>query len=297
MDGEARIAVVVMRNLSRLLAAYARRNPVVVTEPAPRPESDEPTVKPSWVLTIAGVAALVWLARGLALPVFLALIFAYLLSPMVARADTLAVRRSVAVGALFAVIIAVLLGAGLLLGPRMLTEAVGAGGPPAGAGESDRHRPRRRGAGARRDGAGVPPCAPRGRGLGPPVRPRPSSRGPERILRARRAPFPARDPRPVLRLLLPPGHAADRHRGHEPAASPARGDVRRGLARAQRCHRPLHPGRGAGRSGGGGAGGAGALGTARALSPPARRFRRHRQRGAVRRAAALGRRRRLWWCC
>ena len=41
MDGEARIAVVVMRNLSRLLAAYARRNPVVVTEPPPRPESDE----------------------------------------------------------------------------------------------------------------------------------------------------------------------------------------------------------------------------------------------------------------
>ena len=41
MDGEARIAVVVMRNLSRLLAAYARRNPVVVTEPQPRPESDE----------------------------------------------------------------------------------------------------------------------------------------------------------------------------------------------------------------------------------------------------------------
>lgn len=79
-------------------------------------------MKPSWVVTIAGVAALVWLARGLALPVFLALIFAYLLSPIVARADALAVRRSVAVGALFAVLIALLLGAGLLLGPRMATE-------------------------------------------------------------------------------------------------------------------------------------------------------------------------------
>jgi hypothetical protein len=43
MDGEARIAVVVMRNLSRLLAAYARSNPVVLTEPAPRPEAAEPT--------------------------------------------------------------------------------------------------------------------------------------------------------------------------------------------------------------------------------------------------------------
>ena len=79
-------------------------------------------MKPSWVVTIAGVAALAWLARGLALPVFLALIFAYLLSPIVARADALAVRRSVAVGALFAVLIALLLGAGLLLGPRMATE-------------------------------------------------------------------------------------------------------------------------------------------------------------------------------
>jgi len=43
MDGEARIAVVVMRNLSRLLAAYARSNPVVVTEPAPRSGAAEPT--------------------------------------------------------------------------------------------------------------------------------------------------------------------------------------------------------------------------------------------------------------
>ena len=79
-------------------------------------------MKPSWVVTIAGVAALAWLARGLALPVFLALIFAYLLSPIVAWADALAVRRSVAVGALFAVLIALLLAAGLLLGPRMATE-------------------------------------------------------------------------------------------------------------------------------------------------------------------------------
>jgi CRP/FNR family transcriptional regulator len=37
MDGDARIAVVVLRNLSRVLAAYARRNP----EPAPRPEAGE----------------------------------------------------------------------------------------------------------------------------------------------------------------------------------------------------------------------------------------------------------------
>ena len=54
-------------------------------------------MKPSW-LVIAGVAALAWLARGLALPVFLAMAFAYLLSPVVAWADARAIRRSVAVG-------------------------------------------------------------------------------------------------------------------------------------------------------------------------------------------------------
>ena len=75
------------------------------------------------VLTIAGVAALAWLARGLALPVFLAMVLAYLLSPAVAWADARAVRRSVAVGALFAAIIAGLLIAGVLLGPRVLAEA------------------------------------------------------------------------------------------------------------------------------------------------------------------------------
>src|SRR6185503_15856189 len=47
---------------------------------------------------------------------------AYLLSPAVAWADAMAIRRSVAVSALFAVIIAVLVVAGFLLGPGMLAE-------------------------------------------------------------------------------------------------------------------------------------------------------------------------------
>lgn len=80
-------------------------------------------MKPIWLVTFAGVAALAWLARGLLLPVFLALVFAYLLSPVVAWADALAIRRSVAVGALFAVSITLLGGAGLLVGPRMVKEA------------------------------------------------------------------------------------------------------------------------------------------------------------------------------
>jgi CRP/FNR family transcriptional regulator, cyclic AMP receptor protein len=43
MEGNARIAVVVMRNLSRLLAIYARRNPVLVGEPGPGPEKIGPS--------------------------------------------------------------------------------------------------------------------------------------------------------------------------------------------------------------------------------------------------------------
>jgi predicted PurR-regulated permease PerM len=80
-------------------------------------------VKASRILTWVGLLVLAWLARGMVLPVFLAAALAYLLSPAVAWADTLAIRRSVAVSALFAVIIAVLTSAAFLLGPGMLAEA------------------------------------------------------------------------------------------------------------------------------------------------------------------------------
>lgn len=70
----------------------------------------------------AGLVALLWLARGLLLPVFLAAALAYLLSPAVAWADTHAIRRSVAVGALFALIVGLLAVAGFLLGPGLLAE-------------------------------------------------------------------------------------------------------------------------------------------------------------------------------
>ena len=70
----------------------------------------------------AGLVALLWLARGLLLPVFLAAALAYLLSPAVAWADAHAIRRSVAVGALFALIVGLLAVAGLLLGPGLLAE-------------------------------------------------------------------------------------------------------------------------------------------------------------------------------
>jgi predicted PurR-regulated permease PerM len=80
-------------------------------------------VKASRLLGWGGLVALAWLARGMVLPLFLAAALAYLLSPAVAWADTLAIRRSVAVSALFAVIIALLVGAAFLLGPGMLAEA------------------------------------------------------------------------------------------------------------------------------------------------------------------------------
>jgi predicted PurR-regulated permease PerM len=79
-------------------------------------------VKPGRLLAWGFLAALAWLARGLLLPVFLAAALAYLLSPAVAWADALAIRRSVAVSALFVVIIGVLIVAGFLLGPGMLAE-------------------------------------------------------------------------------------------------------------------------------------------------------------------------------
>ena len=79
-------------------------------------------MKPGRLLAWGGLAALAWLARGLILPLFLAAALAYLLSPAVAWADALAIRRSVAVSALFAVIIAVLVVAGFLLGPGMVAE-------------------------------------------------------------------------------------------------------------------------------------------------------------------------------
>ena len=77
---------------------------------------------PGRLLAWGGLAVLAWLVRGLLLPVFLAAALAYLLSPAVAWSDALAIRRSVAVSALFAVITAVLVVAGFLLGPGMLTE-------------------------------------------------------------------------------------------------------------------------------------------------------------------------------
>jgi len=80
-------------------------------------------VRPGRLLAWGGLVALVWLGRGLILPALLAAALAYVLGPAVAWADSMAIRRSVAVGVLYAVTVALLVGAGFLLGPSILTEA------------------------------------------------------------------------------------------------------------------------------------------------------------------------------
>lgn len=75
-----------------------------------------------WIASFAGIAVLVWLARGLLLPVFLAMMLAYLLSPLVGWTDALAIRRSVAVGAIFSAILLLILLFGVTIGPRVLAE-------------------------------------------------------------------------------------------------------------------------------------------------------------------------------
>ena len=79
-------------------------------------------MKPFWIISITGVAILVWLARGLILPVFLAMMLAYLLSPLISWTDALAIRRSVAVGAIFGATILLLALLGYTIGPRVVAE-------------------------------------------------------------------------------------------------------------------------------------------------------------------------------
>jgi predicted PurR-regulated permease PerM len=73
-----------------------------------------------WAWPVGGVAAVVmlYLFRGLLFPLFLGAALAYLLSPLVAWAENFAVRRTVAVAAVYAGISALVLVSMLVLGPR-----------------------------------------------------------------------------------------------------------------------------------------------------------------------------------
>ena len=74
-------------------------------------------------LVLAGLLVLAWLARDLLLPILLAAMLAYLLGPAVAWTDARAIRRNVAVAALYFLLIGLFIGAGFLLGPGLLAES------------------------------------------------------------------------------------------------------------------------------------------------------------------------------
>lgn len=79
----------------------------------------------NWLGPALGVLALGYLFRGLVVPLLLAAGFAYLLNPLIAWAEGFAVRRSVAVAALYLALAVLLVGGALLLGPRVRSEAAG----------------------------------------------------------------------------------------------------------------------------------------------------------------------------
>jgi predicted PurR-regulated permease PerM len=79
-------------------------------------------MKTAWVVGGLAALAFAWLFRGLLLPLFLAVTLAYLLNPLVVRAEAAGVRRSVAVAALYLAILLLVVGGGYGLGPRVRAE-------------------------------------------------------------------------------------------------------------------------------------------------------------------------------
>jgi predicted PurR-regulated permease PerM len=82
-------------------------------------------VKP-WVAA-GGALALAYLFRGLLVPLLLAACLAYLLNPLIAWAQGFGIRRPVAVAGLYVGLLVLLVGAAVLLGPRVRSEAMALG--------------------------------------------------------------------------------------------------------------------------------------------------------------------------
>ncbi len=76
-----------------------------------------------WLAPALGVLALGYLFRGLVVPLLLAAGLAYLLNPLIAWAEGFAIRRTVAVAALYLALAVLLIGGAVLLGPRVSSEA------------------------------------------------------------------------------------------------------------------------------------------------------------------------------
>jgi predicted PurR-regulated permease PerM len=82
-------------------------------------------VKP-WVAA-GGALALGYLFRGLLVPLLMAACLAYLLNPLIAWAQSFGIRRTVAVAGLYLGLVVLLVGAAVLLGPRVRSEVTALG--------------------------------------------------------------------------------------------------------------------------------------------------------------------------
>jgi predicted PurR-regulated permease PerM len=97
--------------------------PPVASSPASPPAPGESSLFP-WLLGAAAIVLVAYLFRDLILPLVLAVLLAYLLNPLVAWAQGLGIRRSVAVVGVFGSLALVLVLTGWLAGPRVRAEGV-----------------------------------------------------------------------------------------------------------------------------------------------------------------------------
>jgi predicted PurR-regulated permease PerM len=97
-------------------------------DPVRPPESARGTPLPAsvlWLVAAGAIAAVIYLFRRLALPLILAVLLAYLLSPLVRWVHSFGIRRAVAVGAVFGALALVLAGIGSLVVPRVRADGFG----------------------------------------------------------------------------------------------------------------------------------------------------------------------------
>ena len=85
---------------------------------------DSRTARATWtILVILGVIGLAYAVRGVLLLIALSLFFAYLLFPLVRLAERWVIRRrTAAIAVVYLVVLAALIGTGIVVGPRLSTE-------------------------------------------------------------------------------------------------------------------------------------------------------------------------------
>ena len=95
--------------------------PVLVTAPAAAPRGPSTL---AWVTAVVAVVGLGFLLRGLVIPIALAALLAYFLNPLAARIQSLGIRRTVSVTALFAGIGLLVVLLATVVAPRFRAEGV-----------------------------------------------------------------------------------------------------------------------------------------------------------------------------